>query len=557
MKLLPRVFADEDEEDRQIALEESASAVAVEPDPGASAHLRGWGIAGVWIVALAPRLFTVFFLTDAENPGDGWHGDVYHHWQIAYLTKEIGLWAPGGPRQWDLKGLDYYWGIVHPMTLVALFFVTGSTDVILARLLSVFFGALVVVLVFSLCRRHWGLHVAVGAGLFAALLPTSVFIDATGFLEPMGIALVLLGLWLWPKRGIWTGLAWALASMARAEAWIFSLGMIVATYLKRDGSRQRLLATIAWVAGILFYMKVLLDHTGNPIYPIYWNFLASILGKWEFATSLTPDQLAARPYLVALMLVGLAGLGWTLWKRPASYMFLSFGWGYFAYTGLSLGLTAYLKSWTNWFWQERFFLFPYEFAGVLLAILLLSFAPRRLGRRILPFSWAAIVVVLLGAQAEWPPILSLYDATRGTWTESQGAAAQLMGVYNQPAYRGQVLNIPPDKPAMFYAMVHYHGFEGKQVVGQLYDPFYYFTTFSYRSHPDVGDTLMQCWLASTHTRLWVVDPQKDQYTRFIADQPGWVTQVGTVEQYGWSIEDVHVPQISKADCAAADKAAAG
>jgi hypothetical protein len=553
LRLLPRILPTEEEEEQ--ALETDAGEGEHTDEAALSNPLPWSALAAVWAVALVPRLYALFFLTDAQNPGDGWHGDVFHHWQIAYLTKEIGLWDSTGPRLWDLKGLDYFWGVIHPALLVALFFITGSVDIVIARLVSVFFGALVVVLVFSLCRRYWGLGVAIAAGLFAALLPTSVFVDATGFLEPMGVALVLLGIWLWPKRGLWTGVAWALAAMARAEAWIFSLGMLVATYFRRAHQRQRLVATIAWIALILAYMKVLLDRTGNPIYPVYWNLLANIFGKWEFSTHLTPDQLAARPYLVALMIAGLAGVGWTLWRRPPSYMFLTFGFGYLAYTGLSLGLTSYLKSWEWWFWQERFFLFPYEFAGVLLAVGLLSAAPRRMGRRVMPVGWAAIVIVLVAAQLEWAPVLNLYDATRVTWRQSQAAASQLMSVYDEPSYRGHVLNIPPDKPAMFYAMVEYHGLQGRNVVGQLYDPFYYFSGFSYALHPDIGDTLMQCWLTSTQTRLWAVDPNKAQYLAVIADHPEWFSQVGSVDQYGWTLEDVHVPRPSGSDCASASQAA--
>jgi hypothetical protein len=558
LKLLPRILADDEDEEEPWSGEGIPLQPAPVAAPDAFARPLPWiAMAAVWAVALLPRLVALFFLTDPENPGDGWHGDVFHHWQIAYLTKEIGLWDPSGPRLWDLKGLDYFWGLIHPAMLVGLFYVTGSVDVIIPRLLSVFFGALSAVLVFSLCRRYWGLGVAIAAGLFAALLPTNVFIDASGFLEPMGVALVLLGIWLWPKRGLWTGVAWALAAMARAEAWVFSLGMLVATYFRRAHERERLLATIAWIALILAYMKLLLDRTGNPIYPVYWNLLANIFGKWEFAASLTPDQVAARPFLVALMLVGLGGLGWALWKRPPSYMLLSFGFGYVTYTGLSLGLTSYLKSWQSWFWQERFFLFPYEFAGVLLAVVLLWTVPRRLGPRTVPFGWAAIVIVLVAAQLEWAPILNLYNATRITWTQSQGAASQLMSVYNRPAYRGTVLNIPPDRPAMFYAMVEYHGLQGRNVAGQLYDPFYYFPNLSYAQRPDVGAALMQCWLTSTRTRLWAVDPSKSQYRQLIADHPTWFAAAGAVDAYGWMLEDVHVPSLGAAGCAAANKAAAG
>jgi len=551
LKLLPRLLAtDEADEERRIAEEEAA------PGPApAAAQLPWWVFAGVWVVALAPRLYALFFLTDAQNPGDGWHGDVYHHWQIAYLTKEIGLWDPSGPRLWDLKGLDYFWGLIHPALLVALFFVTGSVDIVIPRLVSVFFGSLTVVLLFALCRRYWNLHVAAAAALLAALLPTSVFIDSTGFLEPMGIGLVLLGIWLWPRRGLWTGVAWALAAMARAEAWIFSLGMIVAIYFRRASPPQRMLATVAWVALILGYMKILLDRTGDPIYPVHWNLLANIFGRWNLSNAATPGQLAVKPFLIALMLGGLAGLAWAMWRRPPSYMLLTFGFGYLTYTGLSLGLTSYLNNWQAWFWQERFFLFPYEFAAVLLAVVLLWVLPRRLGAGWTRFGWPVVAVVLLAAQAEWPPILSLYDATRLTWTHSQADASELMSVYNQPAYRGQVLNLPPDKPAMFYAMVEYHGLQGRNVVGQLYDPFYYLPNFSYADHPANGDALVQCWLVTTRTRLWALDTKKSQYQEVIADHPEWFTQVGMVERYGWLLEDVHVPPISATECAAVNRAA--
>ena len=130
-----------------------------------------------------------------------------------------------------------------------------------------------------------------------------------------------------------------------------------------------------------------------------------------------------------------------------------------------------------------------------------------------------------------------------------------MSVYNQPAYRGQVLNLPPDKPAMFYAMVEYHGLQGRNVVGQLYDPFYYLPNFSYAAHPATGDALVQCWLVTTRTRLWALDTKKSQYQEVIADHPEWFTPVGMVERYGWLLEDVHVPPISATECAAVNRAA--
>ena len=548
-RILPTEEDEDQREDRRQG-EPDSTAPAAAPLP------LLWTLA-LWAVAVVPRLYAIFFLTDPENAGDGWHGDVYHHWQIAYLTKQIGLTAPGGPRLWDLKGLDYYWGVLHPVMMVGLFFVTGSIDIILARLLSAVFGAAVVVLIFHLCRRYWNTRVAIAAAAFAAIAPTSVFVDSTGFLEPIGVAMCLLGIWLFPKRGVWTGIAWALAAMARAEAWIFSLGMLVATFLRRQAIEQRLAMVIAWAAGILIYMKILLDRTGNPIYPVWWNFLANAFGQWEFRTQLTPTERAAQPFLGALLLLALIGLAWTLIKRPRSYMFLSFGFGYLAFTGGFLGFTAYIKSWESWFWMERFFVFPYEFAAVLGAIGLFILLPRLLGSRAVLLGWAMTAIALLGVQLEWAPIMAEYNVTKTTWQDTLDAGQALRAIYHQPAYQGTIINLPNGDPALTYVLARFDDVDGKYLVSQLYDPYYYLPGYTYADHPETASVLMECWLASSKTRLFVVDPQNLGYVHFVRDHPAWFREVGQIASYQWIVEDSLVPQPSATDCAEANRAARG
>ncbi|MFI5287692.1 MAG: hypothetical protein ACHQ4F_15435 [Candidatus Dormibacteria bacterium] len=554
MKLLPRLLADEDDEDRRIAEEEGASAG---PVPKATTLPWYWTV-GLVIVAALPRLIFVFLVSNPENPGDGWYGDTYHHWQIAYLTKEIGLTDPNGPRLWDLKGLDYFWGVLQPLLLVALFYVTGSIDIVLERLLSLAFGVLVVVLIFHLCRRYWGMRVAVPATVFAALVPTSVFNDGQGILEPLGVGLTLLGIWLWPKRGLWTGVSWALAAMARAEAWIFAIGLIVASFLRREGVQQRVLVIIGGVLPMAVYMKVLLDRTGNPIYPLSENFFNNALGRWEFETTLTPDQVTVRPVLGVILALAVLGLAWTLWKRPIGYMFLTFGFGYWVFTAGTLGFTAYLKSWVWWFWYIRFFDFPYEFAGVLGAIILFYLLPKWVGSRwALPFAAAAGALILIAAQAAWMPILSVYRSTASTWAQTLSAGQIIGGVYQQPQNRGGVLNVPPTKPDLTYVLARFDGVEGSRIVGQLYDPFYYLPSgYAYADHPAVASVLMQCWLSDTKTRLLVVDQtQSPNYVAFVADHPDWFSAAGQIPTYGWVLYEVDAPKPTAADCAAAVKAA--
>jgi len=227
---LARVLADDDEEN-------SRQRGGSSPAPAPLA-LWSWWTLGLLLIALLPRLIYLFAISNPENAGDGLYTDVYQHWQIAYLTKEIGL--SHGLRLWDLKGVEYFWGSLHPIVLVILFFVTGSTDIVLARVQSLAFGSLGVVLIFHLCQRYWNVSVAVAATAFAAFAPTSVFNDSSGMLEPMAVSLSLLGIWLLSKRSLWAGIAWGLATAARPEAWLSSPGLVLASFCGRrpgaDGS---------------------------------------------------------------------------------------------------------------------------------------------------------------------------------------------------------------------------------------------------------------------------------------------------------------------------------
>src|SRR5258705_12675337 len=139
MKLRPGLLVDEDEEDRRI--DRAAPVEQTEPGPGSI----GWRwIALVMAAASAPRFVYLFFFTDPENAGDPFT-DAYHHWQIAYLTQEVGL-AQG--RLWDMRGWEYFWGALHPLVVGAAFFLGGSIDIVVARVVSLVFGAVAVGLIF-------------------------------------------------------------------------------------------------------------------------------------------------------------------------------------------------------------------------------------------------------------------------------------------------------------------------------------------------------------------------------------------------------------------------
>jgi len=544
LKLLPKLLPDEEEEDRRLDQREpEAPEAETEPSP------LHWGFtAALAATAAIPRLLYLFVFSDPENPGP--YGDVWHHWQIAYLTKEIGLSAPGGPRLWDLKGLEYIWGVLHPLLMVAVFDVTGSIDIVLTRLVSLLFGVVAVVLLFHLSRRYWGTQVAIGAALFAILLPTSVVNDASGMVEPLGVALCLLGIWAWARRqGVLAGLVWGLATMARAEAWIFGIGLVVAALLRPV--RQRVPMVVAFAAVVLIYMKVLLDQTGNPIYPLWWNFFATALGKWQPA-AISGSQASMRPTLGVLLVAGVTGLAWSLWKRPPSYMLLTFGFGYWVFIAGMFGFTAFLSTWVWWLPISRRFEFPVLFAAVLVVVAALSWAPRRFGRVASPVGWVAVVATLVGSQALWIPIETVFAPTEATWQQTLVESRQLGDWYHEAPYAGHALAVPADRPDITYGLARFGGVEGKHLVSEMYDPFSYLPSgHTFADNQATVSTLVACWLGDTDIRVIAFRDDNGNYGQLLLYNPSWFVELGTLNAAGWTVVGVNAPRPSTADCKAA------
>ena len=545
MRLLPRL-ADEDEEDRRIDRAADAPVAAEERQPDA---LRARWVALIAALAAAPRLAYLFWFSNPENAGDPFT-DAYHHWQIAYLTKEVGL-AQG--RLWDMRGWEYFWGPMHPLLMSALFFATGSVDIVVARLLSLAFGCAIVVLVFLLCHRYWGMQVAVVAAGFAALSPVAIFNDDAGMAEPIAIALILFGIWLAPRRGFLAGVAFGLAATARVESWLFGAGLVVAWCLGRRPGRSRWPLVLGWAATMALYCKFLFDATGNPIYPLWVNFQFVGLGAGGTGAALTADQQVLVLPLGAAVLATMAGLGWALWKRPSSYLLLTYGFGYTA-----LSLATYLRYATEW--KERRFEWPLDFLAILVAVLLIKVLPER-RRAFRSPGWGVAVAGLAASQLLWAPIQQAYDTTGPLFAYEVRLAHQIGDVYNQPQHRGQVLNMPGDEPTLLYVLARDDGLRGDRVTSQFYDPFYYLPSgYHYTGHQEVAGPLLQCWLWKTQTNLMLLSPPGPisqsvaDYSAFIADHPDWFQQVGGELGNGWLLYAVNVPPPSEAECQATSPA---
>ena len=514
-----KLLACEDEED-----------VVAEPEedqPPAPALSWRW-VAAIAVGAAVPRLLYLFVFSNPENPGLGVYDDVWHHWQIAYLTKEVGLGAPDGPRLWDLKGLDYFWGILHPLLMVLVFAITGSTDIVLLRLVSTAFGVLGVVLIFDICRRLWNAQVALAAAALVALLPTSVMNDASGMLEPMAVALCLLGIWAWlSRRGFWSGVALGVATMARAEAWLFGVGLIIAANLRRINVRQLPGLWFGFGATVALYMWILLAKTGNPIYPLWWNFFANALGQW--GRPITSSQVSVRPALGVVLVLGLAGLAWALYVRPHGYMLFTFGFGYWVFTTGMLGFTSFLSTWQWWMPISRRFEFPYAFAGILLAVAIFHLLPWR-------FALPSVGAAVLASQLLWLPISAALTPTDSAWRGSVADASELASLYHQAPYEGHMIAVPPDRPEITYGLAHSGGVDGRWLLSEMYSPLAYLPAgYRLQDHMPAVNAQVQCWLRRHDARLIAIAPNDNDLESIVQFTPQTFQRLGILPGTGWEI----------------------
>ena len=270
----------EDEEDR---LNEEKEEKSFNPRP----HILL--VLAVFLLALSARLVYLFFFTDPQNIGIDWYGDVYHHWQIAWLSKEVGF-QQGFLRLWDFKGLEFYWGLLHPLLLSILFGVTGSVSIVILRLVSVFFGAASIALIFLIVHRHFGHLAAWGAAIFSSFLPVTLFSETVGMQEPLGLFFLLFGIYILEEKPFFAGMFWVLAGMVRSEYWVFGAALMLIVLIRGRVHFDKKVAVLVGFGFLsLLYMKYMLDYTGSAFYPIKVAYLATYKGDWFL-----PDELTLR-----------------------------------------------------------------------------------------------------------------------------------------------------------------------------------------------------------------------------------------------------------------------
>jgi hypothetical protein len=484
-----------------------------------------WIIAmGILALAIGVRVYYLFNISDPQNAGDAWYDDTYHHWQVAYLTREIGL-GEGFLRLWDLKGMEYFWGPIHPVLMIVMFKLTGTVSIVNARMLSLIFGSLVIVALYLIISKLWNRSAGLAAALLAVIHPVAILNDTSGMLEPIGLFLLLLGILMLNSVPLLTGVLWAMAAMARAEAWMFG-GLLLLLSIKAVRKSGKLPALfVGYVLTILAYLKYLLDHTGNPIYPIWWNYLANARGAWSDETTIDAYQAMVKPYLVAWFVISFVLLGLVLWKaKGRKKLFLGLGLANWTFIGGFMGLSHYLKGFEPWFWYIRFFEFPYVFAGILVSLGLFYWVGKKVkvlgkmpGQLIL---WLPIVIIAIACQLIfWPPIMARYDKTKPIWRRTKSWAGLVI-----KEYQGGTISFPGGYPGIFYWLVYNHGVEGKNVQAQMWDPFFYMEGDPFSNWGENRPVVLN-WLKEDDIRYIITESREERYGKLVKQEPELFEQV--------------------------------
>lgn len=475
-------------------------------------------ILAIFLLALSVRLYSLFYITQPENAGaEVWYSDVYHHWQIAYLSKTIGF-KHEFLRLWDLKGMEYFWGLAHPLMGVLILTITGSTSIINFRIFSAIAGSLSIAFLFLIVRKHWNVQAALAAVLMATFNPIGIFNDASGMVEPLGILFMLAALYFYPEYAAISGVLLALGAMTRAEYWVLGgmilVGMIITKYKKKTMGPL----LIGYLVPIVFYMKYLLDRTGNPIYPVWWNYMGNAVGRWQADISPLWYQLQVQKVYWVIAVLSFLGLVIALKKKPKSLPFLFFGFGNWLLWGVVIGMSKYLLSYTPRFWVDRIMLWPYMFLGTLITVCIFELIAKikhaRIRKPLYGIGWLVVVGVILASQILWKNIHFYYDVSDKYWRNFMTIADQYKKF---DTGEGKVL-VAEDWPPLIYMLVRYEGLTGKRIIGQMFDPFFYMESEPFNNWGE-NRIILEKWLKDENIRLVFFPSGKKRYEELVKREP--------------------------------------
>lgn len=468
--------------------------------------VRAW-MAAFFLGSVLVRLVYVAFGRQ-DGLFVGWYIDGFHHWQIAYLTREIGV--SQGMRLWDLGGVEYFWGLIPTVLDALLLAATGSSELWPLQALNVVAGSASVAVLYLIGRRYWSHAAGVFLALFFAVNPVSVLTDASAMQEPVAFLFLVAALSWALERPRLAGLMLGLAAASRPDYWAYSLAILGGTALaiRAIGRRPPFVDLARMRPYLIGYLVVMVPfvwylwaQTGNPVYPLYWNFLGNAQGQWHPAVEPSAHQRDAQAVARGILAAAAVGLPLVLWRRPRGWPVWMTGLLGAALIGYMLGISRYVVSYLDRFWLDRIMLLLYLLVAALVAVALARVV--RSLPRWRPLGTAALAVSLaIALETSWPLVLGYQDAV-GSYGDDAALGARIAAL----AEEGTVI-VPGDAVVVTYSLVQ-HGVRADRLLSGLYHPEY---------APGSRDELV-AWLRRYDVRWLAVRRGNAFYETVVAHEP--------------------------------------
>jgi len=399
--------------------------------------------------------------------------DSYHRWQIAYYTLSIGI---QNGRMWDLFGMEYFWGMLPELVEAFLLWLFNTSSILPFRIFNSILGSASVSLLYNISKRYYGDKVAFLSSALAAVCPPLVIWDTIALDGTLGVFFLLVSLHFYKDRQYLCGIALALASMCRVEFYFLSLGVCLCYLLFERSSTKFVPAILGWLTVMIPYLWFIQIGTGDWLYQIRWNYLAS-MGTWGYSPAWFEESLPWRTLWGAVLALTVGSLILLYRKRPSDYMVSVLFLGYLLFQGVvyTFSITRYILAvdmLSIMLGLQNIRFVPNFFFATLLISRLIYWPRIRLASQGLDASRAykrkavsAILILLFAAWlvADIPNSSMMSQDLKSSWWDSIDRSA----IVNQ--YQGGRIIIDPGNPQIVYHLVQ-KGISYRNIVGSLYCP---------------------------------------------------------------------------------------
>jgi len=155
-----------------------------------------------------------------------------------------------------------------------------------------------------------------------------------------------------------------------------------------------------------------------------------------------------------------------------------------------------------------------------LAVWVASLIFKVFGRRLLSIAgWLVVGIIILTSQLAWQPIWHWRGITQGQW-ESKQSLAEAVANY----YQGGRILWPEGHPASTYWLVYNQEMAGENIIGQMFDPYFYMEGEPYDNWGENREIVFN-WLVEEDIRLMAFFGDRERYTALVEREAEYFDQL--------------------------------